>query len=312
METEEKKAGMAVVRHRGNYRCLRDGVSFIFKHFNEIAKFTWPLTVVFVVLGVVLLHSLRFAAFADIDGNVAAARVYVLLATLLVALAGVAFQSGVVWQQRGLMETGYLPCARLKTVWRDVLKVSWRVLIIDIVMAVMFCLLVLLCGVLHVAVVQSVGTSAGAVSVGHLLVMVVEWVLAFCLFMVLLGGYWQVFHEYILGNVSLRAAVCYLGWGWRYLGRGVLLDFVCLLLTALIALLMSVPSIVCSYIDGTDLQMRLGGELAQLPSYYPYVLLLSWVLSAVGLCLAYLFIAFPMCLGWGAVRATEAEREGKQ
>ncbi len=299
---------MAVVRHRGNYRQLRDGVSFIFKHFSEIAKFTWPLAVVFVVLGVVLLHSLRFAAFADIDGNVAAARVYVLLVALLVALAGVAFRSGVVWQQRGLVETGCLPCARLTTVWRDVLKVSWRVLITDIAMVVMFCLLVLLCGVLHAFVVQGVGTSAAPVSVGHLLVMVMEWCCVCAGFLLVLGCYWQVFHEYILGNVSLRAAVCHLGWRWRYLGRGALLGFVCLLLTALIALLMSAPSVVCSYIDGTDLQMRLGGELAQLPSYYPYVLLLSWVLSAAGLCLAYLFIAFPMCLGWGAIRATEAER----
>ncbi len=306
METEAKD-GILVVRERSGYRCVRDGVSLVFKHFTKMARFLWPLAVVYVVCDVVMFHSQRCVVFAGIAGNMWVVRGYALCATLLTTLANVAYQSGIAWQQRALAFTGALPGGRLCDVWRAVLGVAWRVLKMGIVITIVFSLFILLCAVLCVP-----SLPAGASSVGRWLVVVAEWGVAVFLFMVLLGASWQVFYEYVLGGVSLCAAVGSLGWGRRYLGRSILLAFVCTLLSAVVAVVMSLPAIVCSCIDGIALEMAFNGELAQLPSHYPYVLLLSWLLSAVGQCLAFLLVAFPMCLNWGAIRATEINRRGKE
>ncbi len=313
METEEVRQETAVLKYRSVYKSLSESLSLLFKQFPTLFRFLWPLALAYIAFALVTVFALRCFAIDIAVGKAWSALCYVALARLVAWLSGVLLLSGVVWQLRKLIDQGCLANVRLWGVWRVVFRTFWRLLRVIVVLAVALgvVLVALMTLVMLLLVLLHIGGGV-EVSVGQVLIVAVACVVAIFLYVVALGVACLIFFEYTLGDVSMKEAFLSVGWGSRYLGRTIVVGFLASLLSSVLCVLMSLPAIVCSHIDGIALAVRMGGDPTQLPSGYPYLLLLSWILSAAGQCLCFLLISFPMCFNWGAIRTIESERQAKE
>ncbi len=298
MQGEEARNVIEVLKERSYYRCLGEGLSLAFTRFGVMWGFLWPSVVVWLALGVVSFFLQRMVYFDALAGEVWAEQAWTLGAMVVAVALSLVFHACLVWQQRALVAGGALPGARVWRVWREVLPVYWRVLklflvclIVGAVLTALGCWLYALAGIAHPL---AVGGFALAVAVVLVVVLALFVLVAF---------------EYLFGGASLMGALRKLARARRHMGRTLLLVFVCLLLGGLLTLVMSMPAIVCSWVDGMALSMRMEGDLDDLPSFYPLVLAVSWTLSVLGTCLSTLVCSFPLLLNWGALRAFERTGE---
>ncbi len=304
---EESGNGTAVFKQRSNYRCFRDGAAFVMKNFNAMFRLLWPFALVYMVLTVALCGYQRVAVVDIVRGNLWPAQAYAMLLSLVTSLAALLYCSVVVWQQRGLATSGSLPRAMLRDVWRELLGEFWRVIKVAVVFGIVACVIFFVGLFLYAMPAPAVDVDAEVASSGgaYWFTVVMGWVVIVCLSLLLLGVACQVCFEYLIGGTGLKAAFGSLRWSRRYFGRGMLMALVSLLVAAVVVAFFSIPSVMCSYIDAISLEMMLNEEVADLPSYYPYISALAWLLTALGYCLATLCMAYPLLLNWGAVHATE-------
>ncbi len=309
---EETSNNTVVFKHRSHYRCFRDGGAFVLKNFNAIFRYLWPFALVYMVLTVVFYHYQR-AVVADIlTGNLWPAQAYAMLLCLATNIAALLYCSVLVWQQRSLATAGSLPKEKIRKVWRELLRDFWRVIKVAVIFGVLACIIFIIGVFLYTmpapAPVADVDIEVVSHGGAYWFTMIVGWIVIICLSLLLLGVAYQVCFEYLIGGTSLKAAFGSLKWSRRYFGRNMLMAFVSLLVAAVVIAFFSIPSITCSYIDTILIAMMLDEEVADLPSYYPCISILAWLLTALGYCLATLFVAFPLLLNWGAIHATESQR----
>ncbi|MCD8304083.1 MAG: hypothetical protein LUC86_04575 [Prevotellaceae bacterium] len=298
MERDMAKGELTdVLRSRSYYRCLGDGILLLMNKMGSLAGFLWPAAVLYTVVSVVCLHLEKGLYQPILRDEVWPAEAYVLGLGVLTLLASAVFGACIVWQQRKLVETGSLPKARVWKVWREVLPSLGRLLALWCI-ALVVALVLVFAYALIVALLPSLAMAA-KVSLG---------VLLFVVFFLVAAWLVQVGFEYLLSGVSLRKAFGSMSWGRRYYGRTLLLVFVSAMLCLVVSLVMSCPAMVCSYVEGLALSMRLEGDLDDLPSSFSLILSIAWLLSALGSCLSQLLFCFPLCLNWGATHAIEQER----
>ncbi len=290
MERDMAKGELTdVLRSRSYYRCLGDGILLLMNKIGTVAGFLWPAALLYMVVSV---------AYAVLGGEAWQREAYVIGMGVVSLLASAVYGACIVWQQRKLVETGSLPKARVWKVWREVLPSLWRLLAMWCIGLVVAFVLVFAYA-LVVALLPSLAM-AGKVSLG---------VLFFVVYFLVAAWLTQVGFEYLLSGVSLRKAFGSMSWGRHYYGRTLLLVFVTALLCLVVSLVMSCPAMVCSYVEGLALSMRLEGDLDDLPSSFSLILSIAWLLSALGSCVCHLLFCFPLCLNWGATHAIERERQ---
>ncbi len=307
---EETGNNTAVFKQRSHYRCFRDGVAFVMKNLNAMCRHLWPFALVYMVLTIALFGYQR-AVVADIlSGNMWPAQAYAMLLSLVTDIAALFYCSVLVWQQRSLAATGSLPKEKMRRVWRELLCDFWRVVKVAVIFCVVACIIFILGLFLYIMPASAPAEDVEVVvpSTGYWFTVVVGWVVIICLSLLLLGVAYQVCFEYLVGGTSLKTAFGSLRWSRRYFGRNMLMAFVSLVVTTVVIAFFSIPSVTCSYIDAISIEMMLNEEVADLPSYYPYISMIAWLLTALGYCFATLFVSFPLLLNWGAVHATESQR----
>ncbi len=303
----QKTRDIEVLKTRGYGKCLRDGFAVSLKQFGVILKLSWPVALLFALLYAWFQSQSNGVIMAVMEGQAFHALVFVMGAGVLTAVAGVAFQACIVWHQRRMAELGYLPSVSIWHVWKNVLRVFFRVLVATLIELVVWLVFLGICGwVIYFSASHLL--SGSAVPAWRWGVIGLECFVFFILFILLTGLVCQVFMEYLLGKGSLAEAFASLKWGRRYLGHSLLVAFVGLISFAVVWLVISLPSVVFNYIDGITLGMALEGETASLPGYYPWLRFLGWLLSGLGYCFGLLFVFFPLCFNWGAIHAIENER----
>ncbi len=299
---QQEEGTPQVVRRRSDYKCLAEGLALVARRFKALLFTSWPLACLVLLVAVAcgfVERAAEVSFFSSLTGGRQGQWV-VLTLSVVSLLVQAMFLGCMAWQQRALHEVGELPRVRLRKVWRDVLPVFGRALLVLCVGLVVFALVVVLLGLALHPVMTSAGGSALGVSAMT--------VLSLCVAVVLTGVLSQVYFEHAVGGAGLLGALRSLSWSCRYVGRGLMVAFISMLLSAVVVLILSLPAFVCVYVDSSVVAARLEGDYADLPGYYPLVLFLSWLLSGVGSLLSMLIVSFPLFLNWGALRAMEQER----
>ncbi len=302
MEVDSAAQSFVAVRERNYAKCLGEGLKIVGKNFGSMVGFLWPLAVLYAVVYIVGCFVQMSALPNVLRGEAWKGETCVIIMYILSIIVSAAYGACMFWQQRQLVAGAGVPKARIWKIWRDVLPLFWRMLslvclyvVIAFVLVFLFCLLV--------------SALSSAPASGVLLTCVS--VVAFCVLVLLCTLFSLVTFEYMLENCSLGAAIGSLRWSWRYFGRTLVVTFLCILVVAVVCLVLSAPSMVCSYIEAVVLATRLEGDVADLPGSFACLLFLGWLLSALGSCLGTLLFSYPLCLNWGAIHATENERMSK-
>ncbi|MBQ8051128.1 MAG: hypothetical protein IJ197_06080 [Bacteroidaceae bacterium] len=277
-----------IIKPRSYVSCLSQGLSYPLVHFTDILRFTWPailvstlLTVAIALYGVTLMMQSSPALF-----------VVALVLELLDILGFSYYLAHVVWQQRRLVELGYIPRVRPWHVWRELVSPFWRSVLCSLVIDVLFVI------------------SVVAFSVGLILppLQLLLWLSPVPL--VLLLFLLPVSQHYLFTGDSLSRSFDH--FHVRYMGRLLAIVVLSGLVVLLIVALGAMPFGIVSYIDAQSTIGLLTGDAAQLPSYFPWLRLLSiFILQFVALC-AFPLMLYPQLFHWGAVTAIEQEREGKE
>ncbi len=302
MENGSAAQDPVVIRERNYAKCLGEGLKIVGKNFSAMAGFLWPLAVLYALVYIVGCFVQMNALPNVLSGEAWRSEVCVIIMYILSIIVSAAYGACMFWQQRQLVAGAGIPKARIWKMWHDVLPLFWRMLCLVCLYVVIAFVLVLLFSLL-------VSALSSASASGILLTCVS--VVAFCLLVLVCTLFSLVTFEYMLGDCSLGSAIGSLRWSWRYFGRTLVVTFLCMLVVAVVCLVLSAPSMVCSYIEGVVLATRLQGDVADLPGFFACLLFLGWLLSALGSCLGTLLFSYPLCLNWGAIHATESERLGK-
>ena len=272
-----------IIKPRSYVSCLREGLSYPLTHFTLIARFVWPAAIIYILLSLAsTLLALRL-----MEGYGTALIVTVSLLEFF-DLLGFSFYLGhVVWQQRKLVELGYIPRVWPWQVWREMKSPMLRSLICMLIFDFLLFL------------------ALGALACGGLLgVRFFIWLSPVPL--VLLFFLLPVMQHYLFSTDTFSASletfrVRYL---WRLLAIVLLSGLVMLIVLFVGAL----PLCLTTYIDVQSMTAAAMGDTVGLPGYFPVLRVLAvCILQFVALC-TLLFVLYPQLFHWGAATAIEKER----
>ena len=273
-----------IIKPRSYVSCLYEGLSYPLTHFTLIARFVWPAALIYIVLSL----AVTLLALKLLGGQNTALVVTVSVLELSDLLGFSLYLGHVVWQQRKIVEVGYIPRVWPWQVWREMRTPMLRSLICMVLVDV---LLFLAFGVLVLGYVLGLRFL--------MWLSPVPVVLSFFLL--------PVMQHYLFSTDSFSTSLDtfrfrYL---WRLLAIVLLSGFVMLLVLFVGAL----PLGLTTYIDVQSMMAAAVGDTTGVPGYFPVLRILAVCILQFVALFAGLLVLYPQLFHWGAVTAIEKERQ---
>ncbi len=287
---------------RGITRCLGAGLVQCLKNIKSILFFCLPLCLLLIGAGV-LMDRFVTAKLILPDASLASVLPWGACSVVLFVFVFFLFQSALVCQQHQLGANDRLPGGHVFGVWRQVMRLFCRNLLVSGVCALFFAALVVAMIVGIKAFLNSflvselsafswIGVGAGALA-------------ALCLVLSLVAFMQLFWANYMYGNQRFFDTLRQTFANARHLGRTMALQFIKLLYGTVLLLVFCFPYALFVLMEKLAAETVAGGDAVELPSYYPYLYGVALFSVVAGIVFVSILSVYPSLYNWCSIQSRE-------
>ncbi len=271
--------------------CLRWGIVYPFLNFFKFLKFLWPSILIFCITATcAFLYSFQLS-FKPLTTTYNTILQYILW--VLSIIAAILFLGCLFFQQFHLLDKGTLPGKQSWMYWRHVFAVSWRALIVILLMGLPVSL-------------SFIGFNYGFLAEKHLSafifpIIILLWFLIMCLLLTPCLQYLYTGH--------MLSPSFFLKLGSRYWGRTLALTLMAGIMAVTVLMVGTLPSFVFYGIRQEAIMALQIGDIPILPNYFGMLIIFAHSFLSLSTCFACLVFLYPHFFNWCSISVIEQERK---